>query len=315
MTTGFRVLRSTDGGAPTLSGTAGSLIGVLDALLNIGGGGTFWAKAFTGTNKAAYRSSVGERFYLRVDDAGAQVSAVRGFATMSDVDTGTGIFPTTGQETNWGVRKSNTANSTARAYIGLATDRFFYLLISGGWTGSGQELFVFGEPIKLQASDTGTTVLKGVPLTAITGAGWMGGSNASTPSNIAGAYTAPGTDSNSLMPFATNTNNSAAAGAGVYFSRSATNSSVPRSTYPSFVLFPVAGGTNLSSSIGLPRVRLPFIYYTQVSTGDVGAAKGDTFTDQFGASFQLCYPDGTTAETAADGWLCLMTSDHEAELA
>lgn len=56
-----------------------------------------WVKAFTGTNKAVYRSlAVGASgLYVRVDDAqaGGQWARARGYETMTDIDTGAGPFP------------------------------------------------------------------------------------------------------------------------------------------------------------------------------------------------------------------------------
>ena len=55
-----------------------------------------WDKVFTGTNKAVYRNAdvTGPRHYLRVDDTGTTAARVRGYESMTDVDTGTGAFPT-----------------------------------------------------------------------------------------------------------------------------------------------------------------------------------------------------------------------------
>ncbi len=172
--TEVKVFQSTDSGAPVLSGTAGTLIAVLDACLKNGYGdvtldsvviaanvatctkstghgftmignvgpvirisgatpaalngdwritvtsttqftfattgisdqtasGTIVAKrapagftkAFSGTNLAAYRSDdvVGTRLYLRIDDTGTTDARIRGYEVMTDVITGTGLFP------------------------------------------------------------------------------------------------------------------------------------------------------------------------------------------------------------------------------
>ncbi len=49
-----------------------------------------WQKAFSATNKAAYRSQdvTGTRLYVRVADAGTTSATLTGYETMSDVDTG-----------------------------------------------------------------------------------------------------------------------------------------------------------------------------------------------------------------------------------
>lgn len=100
-----------------------------------------WTKPYTGTNKAAFRNSVaagGTGMYLRVDDnaggtAGARVALVRCYLTMSDVDTGTIETPTAAQVAAsivW--RKSNTLDSTARAWILVADELTMYLCVSTG---------------------------------------------------------------------------------------------------------------------------------------------------------------------------------------
>jgi hypothetical protein len=135
---------STDASAPVLSGTAGSLIALLDAVLVNGYGSKAslgWAKTYSGTNKAVYRSAniASNRFYLRVDEtgvsAGGQKEAqVRGYETMSDVDTGTGPFPLPTDATFpivvWS--KSNTADATARAWLIFGNDKTFYIRIANG---------------------------------------------------------------------------------------------------------------------------------------------------------------------------------------
>lgn len=135
-----RVYLSTDDSAPSLTGQAGSLITVLDAVLVNGYGSRIaagWAKAFSGTNKAAYRPpaisaspSEGNRFYLRVDDSGTTTAGVRGYESMSDVDTGSNPFPTTGQISNPGLvcQKSITADSTVRSWAAVATESFLYFI-------------------------------------------------------------------------------------------------------------------------------------------------------------------------------------------
>jgi hypothetical protein len=210
----IRLFRSTDTGAPSLSGTAGALIALLDACLKDGynskavqsitrsgstatvtfatahgfasdgltivrvagadqaeyngdfqisnvtstafditvsgtpatpATGTItakvapldWEKAFSGTNKAAYRSAdtTGTRMYLRVDDNNPNADSyknafLRGYESMSDVDTGTGLFPTIAQLAN-GIylTKSNTSDSTARSWV-LAGDGLEFILFS-----------------------------------------------------------------------------------------------------------------------------------------------------------------------------------------
>jgi len=139
-----RIYRSTDSGAPVLTGQAGSLLNLLDKCLVDGYGSKTaagWSRAYTGTNKAAYRNSVaagGTGMYLRVLDdgsgtGGAREALVRCYLTMSDVDTGTIETPTAAQVAAsivW--RKSNTLDSTARAWILVADELTMYLCVSTG---------------------------------------------------------------------------------------------------------------------------------------------------------------------------------------
>ena len=89
-----------------------------------------WEKAFSGTNKAAYRSlnSASNKPVLRLDDAGTTSARVVGYEAMTDVDTGTGPFPTEAVFPGGGYfKKSSTANATARAWVIVADDRMFFL--------------------------------------------------------------------------------------------------------------------------------------------------------------------------------------------
>lgn len=88
-----------------------------------------WTKPYSGTNKAAYKMPTTANgyaatgFYLRVDDANAQYANVAGYEAMTDVDTGTGRFPTSGTA-NW--IKSSTADGTDRPWIAFSDGPMFY---------------------------------------------------------------------------------------------------------------------------------------------------------------------------------------------
>jgi len=307
MTTGFRTLTG------TVTGQAGSLITFIDSLLDIGGAGPYWTKEFTGTNKAAYRATVGERYYLRVDDAAGQLAGVRGYSAMSDVDTGSDIFPTTTQQTNWTWRKSNTADATARTVFGLATDRFFLLLVSGGWAGGGQDLVFFGEPKRLVPGDTGVSVLRAVPLAAMTGVGFTSGASPSSDLALT-SYATPANNNNGMMPFAKAADGATASAAGLYF-KASTNVALTFAAYPVIQCWPVTAGSAFSGSTGIPRALIPFVFTTQLAGVDAGLSAGDTFTDQAGASYLLATPDGTGATSSSNPFIAIMTTDHELGLA
>jgi len=163
------IYRSTDASAPTLTGLVGSLTTLLDACLVNGYGSQAaagWTIAYTTTNKRVYQNSasVGTGFYLNVDDSGSgsgggQESLMTGFQVASGIGTGTGQFPTY-QQLNFGIgavvcRKSNTANSTVRAWTLIADPTCFYLFTENGdYTNPiCTSLFMFGDFFSYATND------------------------------------------------------------------------------------------------------------------------------------------------------------------
>lgn len=147
----FTIYQSTDAGAPVLSATAGALITVMDAVL-VNGYGTKaaagWTKAFTGTNKAAYRMGGGSRNYLRVLDTGPlTVNEARctGYTSMSDVDTGGGAFGTFVSSSYYIIKKSDAGNNAAQAWIIVADERTFLLFRITAVSGAAYAPFFFGD--------------------------------------------------------------------------------------------------------------------------------------------------------------------------
>ena len=116
-----------------------------------------WDKVFTGTNKAVYRSAdvTGPRHYLRVADAATTAARVCGYESMTDVDTGTGPFPTdalmSGGGYWWG---SATASSAAVRWKLFADNRVLLPAIApyshNSATYIGAPLRGFGDPIALR---------------------------------------------------------------------------------------------------------------------------------------------------------------------
>ena len=162
------VYRWDDPGAPVLSNpSAGSLIGVLDACLvdgYTGKTGAGWTKAFSGTKLAAYRQGAGSMCYLRVDDGtGSFKVKMRGYESMTDVNTGTGEFPTTTQLAN-GVYAAIGIAATAanKPWIVVADNKRFYLWVGVSLTTAvdiststtWQALFFFGDIISFRPGDT-----------------------------------------------------------------------------------------------------------------------------------------------------------------
>jgi hypothetical protein len=142
------------------------LISLLDTALVAAG----WTKAFSGTNKAAYRQGGGNQFYLRVQDdspgAGvAREARITGYETMSDVDTGTGPFPTAAQGVG-GIamlvaRKSATADATARNCVMICDNRTMYFLCLTGDLAGNYYGFGFGDFFSLVPSDGYRTFING----------------------------------------------------------------------------------------------------------------------------------------------------------
>jgi hypothetical protein len=150
------IYRSSDASAPALSGTAGALITVLDAIL-VNGYGTQpaagWAKSFSGTNQATYRPGAGTQFYLNVNDAApvtAKEARVWGSETASAVLVGTNLFPTAAQQANGlFARKSNTADATARTWIVAADNRTMYMFVLTADLAGCYLAWTFGDTVKL----------------------------------------------------------------------------------------------------------------------------------------------------------------------
>jgi hypothetical protein len=168
-----RVYRSTDASAPTLTGQAGSLTTLLDAVLVNGYGSQTaagWSINQTTTNKRGYKQNLtgsnnSSGMLLYVEDTaagagGAKEARVCGFETMSAITpTGTGQFPTSAQSAiGTGllvIRKSNTADATARPWTITANGQTVNLFIeSGDITAPIAAMpFVFGDFKSYKTSD------------------------------------------------------------------------------------------------------------------------------------------------------------------
>lgn len=126
--------RSTDAGAPVLTGAAGEYVALLKACLVDGYGARAaagWTRPYAGTNKAAFRQGGGNQFYVRVADtfdvASYQSAYHRNYETMSDVDTGTGPHPTVAQVAGDGQLLRYNFGGVPRPWKLFADDRTAYL--------------------------------------------------------------------------------------------------------------------------------------------------------------------------------------------
>lgn len=126
-----------------------------------------WEKAFSGTNLAAYRSTDPQSpgHFLRVADTGTTAARVVGYESMTDVNTGSGPFPTAAMISGGAyLPKSNSANATAVRYVLVADSRALLHSIFPG-TSSNPIYLVsnvhgFGDPVAAAPSgDTWGTFL------------------------------------------------------------------------------------------------------------------------------------------------------------
>jgi hypothetical protein len=151
------IYRSSDASAPVISGTASALRLALNAILVDGYGSqpaAGWTKEFenAGSHLVVYRPGAGQRRYLYLDDSPAQLSAFRGYGSMSSISAGVEMFPAVSSASP-NLRKSVTANSTARPWICLATSSTFYIIIFGnqaalGSFDGGDAHFAFGDLVE-----------------------------------------------------------------------------------------------------------------------------------------------------------------------
>lgn len=122
-----------------------------------------WSKLYSGTNLAAYKitSVTGTGCILRVDDTGTTVARVRGYESMTDVSTGTGLFPSVAQWASglwWS--KSNAASAAARPWRIVADDRGVYFFVKNGDTASEYQGGYFGDILSLRSNDPYACVLR-----------------------------------------------------------------------------------------------------------------------------------------------------------
>lgn len=113
-----------------------------------------WEKVYSKTNVAVFRSLglSSSKMLLRVDDTNAQYVRVVAYESMTDVDTGSGPFPTPVERSaggNWA--KSDASNSNPVAWILVVDERFLYDVVAAGsnvgMAKQGCNLRGFGDPL------------------------------------------------------------------------------------------------------------------------------------------------------------------------
>ena len=123
-----------------------------------------WTKTFAGTNLASYKMGgvEGTGFSLRVDDTGTTVARVRSYESLTDVNTGTGLFPALAQWAAPGLwwSKSNAASTAARAWQIYADDRGIYFFVNSFPTTAEYCGYYFGDMLSLKSNDPYACLLR-----------------------------------------------------------------------------------------------------------------------------------------------------------
>ena len=127
------VYKSTDGNAPVGNGTRTSLVDILTKCLVSGYGEkppAGWTREFVNTEQtiAVFRNSsvTGNGVFLRVDGQTPSYeynNNVIAYEEMADIDTGYFSF-----DTSFEMRCSNSQSTTAKEWVLIADERFFYLI-------------------------------------------------------------------------------------------------------------------------------------------------------------------------------------------
>lgn len=174
---------STDTDAPVLSGQAGALAALLHACLVAGYGaktppGGWASPSGIVANKLALHSAFAGAtgIWLHMDDSGAQCALVRAWESITtidgsgDVSVGSAMFPTLAQSPNYGWKKSNASDATARPWAVIADESACFVILdtNGAGDGTGQVCYFFGDIYKYRDSDAyhflisgGTTIADG----------------------------------------------------------------------------------------------------------------------------------------------------------
>ena len=164
--------RSTDAGSPVLTGEVGSLEALLISCLvtgyNLKTPAGWTNPYFDAFSNSAFKAGVGgNEFYVRIADdvdSHANLAYLSGFATMTDIDTGTERTPSVTQNA-YGVSilKSATQDATGRGWIILASHQMVYMFINHSSSSDYTEAegFCFGEFKSFKDLDTDNFIIAG----------------------------------------------------------------------------------------------------------------------------------------------------------
>lgn len=182
------VYKSSDGSAPTLSGTAGELITVLQKCLIDGygaktGAGWTYLTGFTNPsgNVGVFKAGSGSNGYsFRINDNAARVGTtdevagtptalqarIRGYESMNLITDPTGTpspFPTIAQNASgFFLRKSASVDATTRNWIVVADARTCYMFIQTTDVANAYIAWMMGEYYSFKSSDAGRSIVMGM---------------------------------------------------------------------------------------------------------------------------------------------------------
>jgi hypothetical protein len=110
-----------------------------------------WEIAYTGTNLRAYRSLIGNRRYLRVDDTNSDYSLVQMYKTMSGISTGDAV-----RNVEYWYRSYTSGGN--REWLLVGNQKMFYFM-PVSYTSYGSGFYCFGDYLSPKAADTKNTII------------------------------------------------------------------------------------------------------------------------------------------------------------
>lgn len=145
-----------------------------------------WTKPFSGTNLASYKTGAGSNGrYLRVDDTTTSASRVKAYETMTDVNTGTGIFPTDTQQTG-GLYLQKSASATSYAWDIIADEKAAHMFFHNG---TNRQYHFFGDFPSMKSGDLFNTLINFPPASTASSTDTIT-HNSSTAATTSGHYIA-----------------------------------------------------------------------------------------------------------------------------
>lgn len=146
----------------------GTATGAISALRAPAG----WEKVFAdGTTRAAYRSlehAAHNGLILYVDDAGTTTARVRGFESMTNIDTGTGPFPTDAQLSGgfWWAKARYSYSSDLKWHLVADQKRLVFAPRYSGNYPNSAPAYHFGRIVGHAPDDTWSTIVSGAATSA-----------------------------------------------------------------------------------------------------------------------------------------------------